>query len=341
MNHFAIETWLQVLKLACTDGGYTGRSLSLVCRKMRDIVEPIRFQTVSLVDAKKLKAFVRIIDARNMSASIHHLLIFTNPRTEGDDKGRPISVDYPEEQRRVAELRQIIDKLLSVAAPHVRTLVIQEFRYHLLSSDFTFPVLHDLTIDEADFDSLPDRSHFPSLRRLHVSSYSAVRERDFWSALAHFAPALTHLSLSGVSQDTEISSYLRVLLRIPAGKWPDNLVILGADSEYGADICPADDGDSEAAAVAERLPVLRHVVVQPLDYQNQYDGWCGTGRLKHAVMMKGLRSIAEASARGEGVGKLRLMPEGLEYAFGDAWEDWRDLMDGGVGPWASGHEGNM
>ncbi|GJE99623.1 hypothetical protein PsYK624_158940 [Phanerochaete sordida] len=327
MDHFAVETWLQIFTLACTDGGYTGRSLSLACQRMRAIVQPVHLQTVSLIDEEKLYAFVRALEVWSPPVTIRHLLIFTNPRVEEgedteeelDNKGaKEVEVNYSKEQHTTAELQQSIDKVLAAAAPNVKTLVIQEPRYSLFSAKLVFPALRDLTINEADFDFSPNPSHFPSLRRMHISSYFAGHTGDFWLELAHFAPGLTHLRLSGVTHSTDVPSFLQVLLHISS----DNPLAVSPDPE--------------ASAIAEKLLALRHVVVQPLDYQNK--GLCGTGRVMHRRMMKELRSVAEASGRGKGVGKLRLMPKGRYYGFEDAWKDWLDVIEGGAGPWAAGEE---
>ena len=64
MNNFPVEIWLHILALACTDGGYTGRSLCLVSRQMRDVVGPVRFRSVSILKKDHLHALLDCIEGK-------------------------------------------------------------------------------------------------------------------------------------------------------------------------------------------------------------------------------------------------------------------------------------
>ena len=50
------EIWMQVLALACTDDGRTGRSLSLVSRRFNAISRPYKYQSLAIVRSKQILA---------------------------------------------------------------------------------------------------------------------------------------------------------------------------------------------------------------------------------------------------------------------------------------------
>lgn len=47
MDQFPVEVWLEILRFACTDGGKTGCSLSLVSKYIHNISLEVRFQCVA------------------------------------------------------------------------------------------------------------------------------------------------------------------------------------------------------------------------------------------------------------------------------------------------------
>ncbi|GJE99330.1 hypothetical protein PsYK624_155840 [Phanerochaete sordida] len=325
MDCFPVETWLHIVALACTDGGRTGRALSLVSRKMLSVVDPIRFRCVLLAHEDQLRAFSRVLGARDPSPTIHHLLIFVKKHSGGEAGVRDSTENF----------ENSLHKIISVAAPTVQTLAVHGITNDLGLCNLVFPVLHDLAIDALPSNTASHASCFPSLRRLHISSHS--RRRDFWADLARFAPALTHLRLSGLTQEASLSTFLRVLLKLPAERWSSNVVVAGADSmdDAGEECAPEDP--AVAAAVA-RLPALRHVVVQPL--RLEYEGWCGEGPFLHGLMKNGLQRIASACAQRQGTRNMYLLQDGPRYSLEDARRDWLDAVEGGEGPWAEGSDAN-
>ncbi|KAG7444345.1 uncharacterized protein BT62DRAFT_1077693, partial [Guyanagaster necrorhizus] len=53
-SHIPCEIWLEIFKLACTDGGSTGRSLSLVSRVFYDLAKETRFHSVFVYDVSTI-----------------------------------------------------------------------------------------------------------------------------------------------------------------------------------------------------------------------------------------------------------------------------------------------
>ena len=57
---FPTEIWNEIFMLACTDTGITGRSLSLVSRRLHDISAPYKYQYLAITQWKQLVAFSKI-----------------------------------------------------------------------------------------------------------------------------------------------------------------------------------------------------------------------------------------------------------------------------------------
>lgn len=64
MNRCPAELWIRIFALACTDGGYTGRSLSCVSRYISDVSRPVQLQSVALHGAYELKCFADTMESR-------------------------------------------------------------------------------------------------------------------------------------------------------------------------------------------------------------------------------------------------------------------------------------
>lgn len=75
INLLPSELWLSIFTLACTDGGYTGCSLSLVNEAIHYISSPVRLYSVSLTSKDQMSAFLSFLSsAPASSATVRHLL---------------------------------------------------------------------------------------------------------------------------------------------------------------------------------------------------------------------------------------------------------------------------
>lgn len=337
MEHCPIELWLKIAAFACTDGGYTGRSLSLVSRTMRDVVKPVRFQTVSLSSEEQLLAFSRLLAHPILLPAIRHILASSSLLPHGNPppviRHLFVSVKIPSWgpdrmlPQRIAELVSAFRAVINVAATNVETLVVHESRrFDPIGGDWVFPALRDLSVNVLYLDSGADHhTRFPSLRRLHYSSVRSPNTRDLWPQLVSFAPDITHLRLSGVLGDIFLPRVLRLLLDVPAEKRS------GATSDAAASHAPDPANGNNTPAAALRLPSLKHIYVQPSGWHN--DDRTSMGALMHNAMETALQSIADACDRGEGVGKLYVLPESQGYHVSEARKHWLELIEGGDGPW--------
>lgn len=346
MDRCPVELITKIATYACIDGGYTGRSLSLVCRYMRDAVQPVRFHTVALVGRQSVVSFAALLATWEMQPPVYHLLISAlgEPYINCSKEQGALSRLSPSE---LSHMRSSYAKILAWASPTVATLVIHHnssLEGELFDAeDIVFPALTNLSVPTIPLapakgdDTSGTRRRFPVLRRLHISHHAPglASTATFWSHLASWASeSLEHLRLSGVSQNNDLPRFLRVFLDVPVliaapvGQEP-RLRELG-EEEY----TPESEEAAAAAELASRLGDLRHIYVQPR-ITTQFD-WSGQSRVRDMEMKAGLRRIACATGGGRGRGELWLLPDSGGYALGEARKDWLDLVLGGDGPWRSG-----
>ena len=61
MDIFPVEIWHLIFSLACTGDGSTGRSLSLVSTRFRDISAPLKFQSIAITHWSQIIAFSQLL----------------------------------------------------------------------------------------------------------------------------------------------------------------------------------------------------------------------------------------------------------------------------------------
>ncbi|KAI0355649.1 hypothetical protein OH77DRAFT_302591 [Trametes cingulata] len=152
------EIWREIFAYACTDGGYTGSSLSLCCKFFYNVSLTVRFHSLSFFSLRQIELFLHHArryeahDGRN--PRVYHLLLsFTSPSSSypspssspdslcsecGSDVDRWITARKQREQDKAAwdhEFLKLVPGLLELAAPHLRTLAL------LQSDGFTLPAI--------------------------------------------------------------------------------------------------------------------------------------------------------------------------------------------------------
>lgn len=331
MEKCPYELLERIAKHACVDGGYTGRSLSLVSRYVRAATKEARYHSIILVGWKRVTAFGRMRDEAETKPIVRHLLILLNEQKSGDGgTGRREVMKIPKDEAVV--LSNIFADLISAVAANLETLAIHGdiLRFTLFSNPITvdFPSLTRLSVPRFRPPPEPrDRnstSRFPVLTHLHVCEYKTLLHKplEFWHGLAQYAPSLTHLRLSHVRCNDSVYGFLQVFLGLPALS-PHN-----AHWMYR----PGSQSALEATEITAQLPHLRNVCVQlgASEVRVQEGGWCGTQfnpRTEDA-----LREMAERSEQGLGERNLRLV-DGREYTIDQARDDWMDSVNGGDGAW--------
>ena len=75
MERCSAELWSHIFSFSCTDGGYTGRSLSLVCKYVRDASSPYKYKSMALRGQKQVQAFAKLLSTSHKPPRVRHLLL--------------------------------------------------------------------------------------------------------------------------------------------------------------------------------------------------------------------------------------------------------------------------
>lgn len=324
------ELWGSIAAHACTDGGYTGRALSLTCRYFHAVVKPMRFHSVAIVGARRLHLLAErmacLPSATEPEPHIEHLFV-----SVADTEAEPGPVS------REAVPNTVQDNYVAVmirAAPHVRTLVVHDLpvadaayyrRRDVGSPPAALSLPHLNSISTKTPAQGPDgtlRDFYPSLQRVHITQ--AQPGHDMWNSLVRLAPRMTHLRLSGLVQDLQLAPFLSTLLDIPPSPArPDPPLLPGEMQQFP----PSSVWEAQATQAREVLTRLQCVWVQARAYTGR------TGK-EPTVMLVALERIVRDCEQLGMDDRLVVLPEGHSiYGLDEAKEDWLDLVNGGDGPW--------
>ena len=323
-----------IATFACTDGGYTGCSLSRVSRYIRNATQRVRYLSIALTSEKSLVSFAQLLDSSRGRHTIRHLFLSVKVPTTASDSQE----DFTRERR--TALLNGLETVLDYTATMLITLAIHKPANVCLvcTTRRSFPALQDLAIPEA-IPTLPlsdpkeNSPRFPSLRRLHITGCNQFTFHiPLWVSIAETAPLLTHLRVSSVRDDLQLPRFLRVLLKVPPpdrtpGQWAPPTRI---DHWYKA----GSEDVWQAEKVAARLPLLKDVYVhrRPM---NDMSAERRFESVTYDCMSLGLTHIAESTAKGAGEGILHLVPVVRGYRYHEAKKHWLDMVAGRNGPWST------
>lgn len=322
MERCPVEVWQRILSLACTDGGYTGCSLSLVSRFMRDAVEPARLHSVMLIGRKRCIAFAALLNHSSPQTTIRHLFV-----------NAPVNRLEPDFSRKNDDLTKALTSILTRIRLTLGTLFLYDVgRFNVFHSKLQFPVLKDLTVPHlSTYELDPELDHiFPTLERLHVYQCFNCCYPDLWLAIAIITPTISSLKLAAVYEDRELPMFLRVLLDIP----PPQL-IPGEPADADGSFIPRSAEAMQAETIAGYLPRLKYVTLEPWYYKT--NGRCGTGSAANSMMLADLNRLAITySPRDDRDVKLCILPEKEIYTAREARADWLEVVEGRDGQWPQG-----
>ena len=220
MDRIPLETLHQIFELAYTDGGYTGCSLALTSKFIREAAESTRFYSVVLVaETKRLDALIALyqkcLDAEGARPRTVHLHISFASKVnthwigesteeeewdeESEDEDEPAP---PPEGSLIAAQPPPLQQLLGLVSEDLQSLVICKNTYKAINPLFecAFPSLRELTLAFHTSPCKLTAPHskampmFPALTHLHIVAPD-------WSSpllptwIAH-APRVTHLRIS-------------------------------------------------------------------------------------------------------------------------------------------------
>lgn len=214
MDRTPPELWHQIFSFACTDTGYTGRSLSLVSKYIHATSQPYKLQSISLCGVKMIMAFAALLTRIPPHfRRLRYLFVSTRNRNMSDIRSDIIWKQLQEGPTAVA-----LEQILHDAAPSLEVLELN-LEYHPafdLNQITSFPHLTDLTSHGGypimlKLPQAPLITPCTSLRYLHVIfKHDHLHGSRYFNSISFFAPYLTHLRFSDVAQEVWFAEFLKV-----------------------------------------------------------------------------------------------------------------------------------
>lgn len=347
------EIWQEIIWLACTDNGRTGRAIALSCRFFHDQSLNLRFNSLSFTTTKSL---VRLLDALHCQPPdckprIQHLLVTPDVHTGSIPKTQNHLLDTVRRGQKTTMIdfsANALNALFTVAAKHLRTLCL----YPNVNGEFTpfrsftvpLPLLEELTVWRhpltASFAAVPTSIHcstpsdnvlFPSLKRFHavLADTGHHGTQNILHSLCELTgTGLTHLRLSGITyQDSELPRTLAELLGLPIPRTlAERMQSAGTTGR---------ENPGPVVPTAARFPKLRHVVIyamQPTRRTNTPSAYS-----KWANLLSRLRDLERTCNQVPG---MRMVMLERSWMRKPRWaerleRDWYERMEGGVGCWVA------
>ncbi|KAI0780290.1 hypothetical protein C8Q74DRAFT_755798 [Fomes fomentarius] len=360
MDRLPIEVLEHIFQFACSDGGYTGCSLSLTSKAVHAVAQSARFHSVALVmEIERINSFVALykrqcVLAIDAKPRITHLHLSLLPRVVATIPGKPDSYsdsdsdDMPElvnvsesedDEDAILLYCEPLRALFQLIADDLHTLVLPPLngggdtawaplfaRPFLSLRELTF-LRHGDPCAFVTEDYPTGTPLFPVLTHLHLAATNAYGFT--FANWATHAPHLTHLRWSAFP-----------LLGVPLKELPK---VLGVPSE---DPPTSNNGtlppqaqtvqtarilrNKAAAEPEERMfPGLRGLVLQPVRALKL--PWCGVNAswTIHERLCKKLDRLAEAAARDAGI-RVRTLAQTNVTADWEAQvrEDWQSRLSG-------------
>ena len=239
MDNIPLEISLYIFTLACTDNGFTGRSLSHVSRYVREASQTVKLQSICLHGHDQILAFAELIEhTPSIARNVRQLFICnetkkssdtppsppkpskspSNGKSEDSVRKRRLQSEraqkaYRERKTRWKRIDQATATILANVGDTIERLALSFGPAGVLKQirgPLSLPNLVDLTITD---DSLSWLTPSHRLHRLHIiyKRFTDILDPTSMSVV----PALKKLRISGMRP-------LQGSLRIPV-KFPDTL----------------------------------------------------------------------------------------------------------------------
>ncbi|THH26800.1 hypothetical protein EUX98_g7381 [Antrodiella citrinella] len=227
MDRLPVELLLDIFSYACTDGGYTGCSLSSVSKRIRTTSEHVRYQSLAVYGARHIRTLSFRLTSSGPDSGlrkVHHLLL-SDRSLEAAAEPAP----YSDREGTGAELVSNITFILTAIAPHLETLLLilttlrkpTALSLSVLSflSDLPFvpliptnlPFLRELAVASPLFPmSFPLSNKALRLERLHIATHTEL-PATLGASLRKVAPNLTHFRVSSLRGRTDGGGLLDML----------------------------------------------------------------------------------------------------------------------------------
>jgi hypothetical protein len=315
MNHLAVEIWHQVFTLACTDNGFTGRSLSLVSQYIHETSKPMKLQSLAVVGPNQIQGLARLIEH---TAPSHRRVQY-------------LFIDSGWSGGTVTSILKDVQSIVAALAPSLIILHLRphfERNYPLLPISATFSSLTELTLDgPCKYDKLTEListsmdatgtpgclfSHlpnFPALRRLYLNNDIYDDLKNWVRLIARVAPSLTHLCIPGGKSYDHARTFLAALG--PQTRLNDHgMVTLPGSHHIEIGVLPS---------------TIEHVFFTP---NPSHYSWCGTGAWESRMAERAFEDVVRVDERVH-IHQTRTID------IGDLEMYWRDRVEGRE-RWGSG-----
>lgn len=322
MDRAPPEILQHIFSFACRDSGHTGRVLSLVSKSIREVSAPVKLQSIAIHGTREISAFAGVLTRTPPPFRRVRYLYIGDASKSSYLPASDRSKEWAREIRRYELYRQhdrICREVQSVVEAIATSLEILELdmgREISRKLEFTRPIhftnLRDLAIsDTGPFTNTASACAMfkpcHTLRRLHVSGgWAPANGMDLMGCISKFAPTLTHLQFSRLSERCHQDHYQH-LRHLPAAL---------ASTEQDTKKIPRS---------------LRTVIVRNLERPHRNTGWGES---------TAIRDGAEVASRLRKLGAedVRFAFWEEEYVERRTASYWRDCVDGGERDWAAGKQ---
>lgn len=309
MERCPVELWLKFAEISCVDGGYTASSLSLVSRAMRIVVEPVRFHSVALCTLHGCDAITRVLKSIGTSSVIRLLFV-------------AIDHDHNEDASEVLDRTTFI---LTAAAPTLHTLMIYgEPPLYAFKIPLKFAALRNISAPYMRSPPSASRQHqrrtrpmdapvrhqFLCLHRIHINTEAS---HCLWDQLADCMPLVTHVRVSDILRSNTSADFLRILLDVPPYT-PESTI-----------------EEKRALCIKSNMPNIAQVFIPRQALHDRSGRVSISAKSEYEDIVDGTRDRAS--------GKLNLLSPSTDKhgrllsGVSAMRAAWRDLVEGGNGPW--------
>ncbi|KAI0329526.1 hypothetical protein GY45DRAFT_1324807 [Cubamyces sp. BRFM 1775] len=329
------DIWSLILPLACTDGGFTGKSLAMTCSFFHMQAYHFRFYSLAFDTLAKMESFLAFVRRQSggFQPRITHLYISysDHPNNRSQWSWRTVV------RMTDARFRLAFDTLLRLAAPNLQTLCVAQ-DWTPVTIQCSLPQLEELIwmgstfLPDADVESGPDpgsptidkfnsdeNSIFPALKRIHIilSSLSRPLSPALLRPLDVAANTLTHVRISNVDSATMSMGLIGALT-------PDVYVGIFGQPPPTTSLFPS-----------LVLPTLRYLTVQYIL------------RGEHEAEARGSQpptttvQVRDFEAHDGKIGRMYLLSDGEHihtHWCNQLKEEWSDQIEGGYGYWVGRKE---
>lgn len=336
MYRVPFEIWTKISSYACTDTGFTGRSLSLVSKFIRDASASVKIQSIAAHGQEIEKLEEVLLRTPLHLRYVRYLFISTNDREKlvlSDDCGEIDDCgefDIEEEEmwegpmweEAPHKLMPSCHRILRVLADSIEILYLNG----LASTPAVFfPRLEELASVNYPRDDFPSddsdalRAWYPRLQRWHLVSYSdtwAWKRPEKFTAISTFAPCITHLMFSDLPVEADFPSDLAVALgvAIPPGCLPKCAIPLYMRGQ--------------SAATVGKLPSsTERVYLNPRARPSSHDN--PQYHFSYAELITGLEALHGLDSR---IVLLQSYANQQEIRFTES--EWEERVNGGDGFWS-------